>query len=221
MEAEAEEWNQRAIELMAWACLNTTALHQRNAATLCRQWESGGRKMENMEGNDIPKLIQKTGGFDTTNADSKYNLDHMVQMQDEAAVRDVRRNKTCHHQYGGILGPLWRDEGELEEFNESLPRIRQEQNHDSDDYYEAFNSSFKIAYPLPNLGRVLGHMGHNVSRERLAWPQQIRDRLGRKTRDQVFTKRGHLDPEDESQLGSIAPSEYGNDDQGMFAVPKG
>ncbi len=60
--------------------------------------------MENMEGNDIPNLIQRTGGFDMTNMDSEYNLDHMAQMQDEATARDVCHGKT-HHQYGGILGP--------------------------------------------------------------------------------------------------------------------
>ncbi len=41
--------------------------------------------MEKMEGNDIQKLNQKLGGFDTMNADSEFNLDHMVQMQDAAA----------------------------------------------------------------------------------------------------------------------------------------
>ncbi len=40
--------------------------------------------MEKMEENDIPKLIRKTGGFDTMNMDSEFNLDHMVQMHDEA-----------------------------------------------------------------------------------------------------------------------------------------
>ncbi len=63
--------------------------------------------MEKMGENDIPKLIQKMGGFDTTNMDSEFNLDRMVQMQDEAATRGVRHGKTCRHQYGGILGPLW------------------------------------------------------------------------------------------------------------------
>ncbi len=171
MEAKAREQKQRAIELMAWACLNATALHQRNAEALYKQWENGGRKMENMEENDIPKLIRKTGSFDTTNMDSKLNLDCMVQMQDEAAARDVCHGKTRRHQYGGILGLLWQDEGEPTEFNESLPRIRQEQNYNSDDYLEAYNSSFKTAYPLPNLGRVLGYLGHKMSRERLSWPQ--------------------------------------------------
>ncbi len=63
--------------------------------------------MEKMEENDIPKLIQKTGGFDTTNMDSEFNLDHMVQMQDEAAKRDAHHGKIRHHHYGRILGPLW------------------------------------------------------------------------------------------------------------------
>ncbi len=178
MEARAQEQNQRAIELMAWACLNVTALWQRNTEALRKQWENGGRKMENMEENDIPKLIRKMGGFDTTNADSKFNLDRMVQMQDEAAARDVHCGKIHRHQYGGILGSLWQDEGEPAEFNKSLLRIRQEQNYDSDDYLEAFDSSFKMAYPLPNLGRVLEHMGHKVSREHLSWPQQLGDRPG-------------------------------------------
>ncbi len=106
MEAEAEVQNQRATELMVWAHLNATALCQRNATTLCRQWEDGGHRMENMEGNDIPKLIRKTGGFNTTNADSEYNLDHMVKTQDEATMKGVHHGKTRHHQYGGILG-LW------------------------------------------------------------------------------------------------------------------
>ncbi len=64
------------------------------------------------------------GGFDTTNMDSEFNFDRMVQMQDEAAKRDVHHGKTRRHEYGGILGLLWRDEGELDEFNESLPQIR-------------------------------------------------------------------------------------------------
>ncbi len=71
--------------MTAWACINMTALRQRNAEALRKQWDKGGRKMEKMEGNDIPKLIWKTGGFDTTNMDSEFNLDHMVQMQDAAA----------------------------------------------------------------------------------------------------------------------------------------
>ncbi len=41
-------------------------------------------KLEKMEPNDIPKLIQKTGRFDNTNEDSQFNLDWMVQMQDDA-----------------------------------------------------------------------------------------------------------------------------------------
>ncbi len=77
--------------------------------------------MENMEENNIPKLIQKMGGFDTTNVDSEFNLDRMVQMQDEAAARDMLHGKTRRHQYGGILGSLWLDEGEPAEFNKSLP----------------------------------------------------------------------------------------------------
>ncbi len=45
--------------------------------------------MEKMEENNIPKLIQKMGGFDTMNVDSKFNLDQMVQMQNDAAERNV------------------------------------------------------------------------------------------------------------------------------------
>ncbi len=86
-----------------------------------------------------------------SNVDSDFNLDRMMMMQDEAAVRDRRHGKKHCHKYRGILG-IWRDEGELEEFNESLPRIKQEPNYDSDDYYEHFDASFKIGYPLPNLG---------------------------------------------------------------------
>ncbi len=70
--------------MTAWARINMTALHQRNAEALCKQWNKGSRKLEKMEENDIPKLIQKTGGFDTTNMDTKFNLDRMVQMQDAA-----------------------------------------------------------------------------------------------------------------------------------------
>ncbi len=88
MENEAQERNLRATELTAWAHLNQTALRQRNARTLRRQWEEAGHRLEKMEGNDIPKLIRKTGGFDMTNVDSKHNLDRMVMMQDEAAARD-------------------------------------------------------------------------------------------------------------------------------------
>ncbi len=144
----------------------------------------------------------------------------MVKMQDEAAARDLCHQKKCHHQYGGILG-IWRNEGEPEEFNESLPRIRQEPNCDSDDYYETFNDLFKIGYPLPNLGRILTHLGHNVTRDRLAWGQQVRERPGRKIKDPVYVKRGHYDPDDGSQFGSAAPSKYGDDDQGTFVVLRG
>ncbi len=61
--------------MTAWACINMTALHQRNAEALQKQWNKGGRKLEKMEEKDIPKLIQKTGGFDTMNTDSEFNLD--------------------------------------------------------------------------------------------------------------------------------------------------
>ncbi len=77
-----------------------TALHQRNANALHKQWEECGWKMQEMGENDIPKLIRKMGGFDMTNTNSKFNLGHMVQMQDEAAARDKHHGKTRHHQYG-------------------------------------------------------------------------------------------------------------------------
>ncbi len=81
------------------------------------------------------------------------------------------------------MGPVWRDEGEPEEFNKSLPQIKQEQIYDSDDYLETFDSSFKISYPISNLGRVLAQLGHKVSKEHLKWPMQLRDQLGHKVRE--------------------------------------
>ncbi len=39
MEAEAQERDLRATKLIAWAHLNQTALHQRNAKILRDQWE--------------------------------------------------------------------------------------------------------------------------------------------------------------------------------------
>ncbi len=107
IENKAREWNQRAIELTAWARINSTALRQRNVEALCKQWNKGRRKLEKMEENDIPKLIQKMGGFDTMNADSEFSLDRMVQMQDAAPEWDVRYEKKCQHQYGGIMGSVW------------------------------------------------------------------------------------------------------------------
>ncbi len=71
--------------------------------------------------------------------------------------------------YGGVLGPVWRDPGELEEFNESLLHIRQDELYDSDYYIETFDALFKISYPLQNLGCVLSELGHKVSRDRLQW----------------------------------------------------
>ncbi len=82
-----------------------------------------------------------------------------------------------HHTYGGLLGD-WREEGELEEFNESLPRIRQELNYDSDDYLEEFDDYFKVANPLPNLRQHLQGMGHEIIRECIAWGQQLGSRKG-------------------------------------------
>ncbi len=128
-----------------------------------------------MELNDIPKLIWKTRKFDNTNEESQFNLDWMVHMQDDAADRDQCHDKTCHHMYGGVLGPVWRDPGEPDEFNESLPCIQQDELYDSDDYLETFDVSFKMSYPLQNLGCVLGQLGHKVSRDRLQWPMQLRE----------------------------------------------
>ncbi len=107
---------------------------------------------------------------------------------------------------------MWKEEGGPDEFNESLPRIRQETNYDSDDYYERFDTLFKIGYPLPNLGRVLNSLGHDVTRERLAGGQQVRHRKGRKITDPIYAKRGRYDPDDEDQDESIAPSEVGDDE---------
>ncbi len=123
MEAKAQEQSARATGLTTWAHINMTVLRQRNAKTLQKQWIKGRRKLEKMELNDIPKLIQKTRKFDNTNEVSQYNLDRMVQMQDDAADRDQRHRKTHCHMYGGVLGPVWQDPGEPEEFNESLPCI--------------------------------------------------------------------------------------------------
>ncbi len=80
-----------------------------------------------------------------------------------------------------------------------------------------------MSYPLPNLGRVLGQLGHRVSREHLAWPMQLRDRLGRRVQERASAKRGRFDPDDVGQYGSAAPSEYwpSDSEQGTFAVLKG
>ncbi len=75
----------RASELVAWAHLNMTALRQRNATELRKQWTRNGQKANKLELNDIPKLIQKARKFDITNEDSQINLDRMVQMQIDAA----------------------------------------------------------------------------------------------------------------------------------------
>ncbi len=100
MEDKAREQKQRAIKVTTWACINMTALCQRNAKALQKQWIKGGQKLEKMEENDILKLIRKMGGFDTTNVDSESNSDRMVQMQDNAAERDVHYKKKHRHQYG-------------------------------------------------------------------------------------------------------------------------
>ncbi len=52
-----------------------------------------GQRADNLELNDIPKLIQKAGKFDNTNEDSQFNLDRMVQMQIDAADWDKHHNK--------------------------------------------------------------------------------------------------------------------------------
>ncbi len=53
--------------------------------------------------------------------------------------------------------------------------IKQDQIYDLDDYLETFDSLFKMAYPISNLGCVFEQLGHKVSRERLQWPMQMRD----------------------------------------------
>ncbi len=62
-----------------------TALHQRNAEALQKQWVKARRKIDKLEQNDIPKLIWKMGKFDNVNKDSQFNLDRMVQMQNDTA----------------------------------------------------------------------------------------------------------------------------------------
>ncbi len=143
-----------------------------------------------------------------------------MKMQDDAADRDQHRGKTCHHAYRGLLG-LWKDEGEPDEFNESLLRIRQELNYDSDDYLQEFDEAFKVAYPLPNLRQCLQHLGHDVNRDRITWGQQTGSRRVHKVRDTMQPKRGRYERDNESRYGSAAPSEYGDEDEGTFAVPKG
>ncbi len=104
MVADVQEHELRATEMTVWARLNQTALCQKNAKILYDQWEETNHRLQDMEGNDIPKMMWRTGGFDLTNTDSEFNLDRMVIMQDEAAERDRRRGKTRHHTYGGLLG---------------------------------------------------------------------------------------------------------------------
>ncbi|MCP4602581.1 MAG: hypothetical protein GY847_19045 [Proteobacteria bacterium] len=88
MITDAEEQGLRATEIAAWARLNETALRQRNAKILYDQWEEMNHRLKDMEGNDLPKMMWRMGGFDATNTDSEFNLDRMVKMQDEAAERD-------------------------------------------------------------------------------------------------------------------------------------
>ncbi len=89
MEASMRERLQRATELTAWARINMTVLHQRNAEALRKQWVKTRWKIDKLEPNDLLKLIRKTGRFDNTNMDSEFNLDRMVQMQNDAAERDL------------------------------------------------------------------------------------------------------------------------------------
>ncbi len=71
-----------AAEMVAWACINATALRQHNAERLRCTWLKAGRIASQIEPNDIPRLIRKTVGFDNSNEDSPFkNLAHMVQMQ--------------------------------------------------------------------------------------------------------------------------------------------
>ncbi len=51
-------------------------------------------------------------------------------MQVDAVKRDQHHGKVHHHMYGGVLGLVWQDSGEPEEFNESLLHIRQDQLYD-------------------------------------------------------------------------------------------
>ncbi len=71
--------------MTSWACINMTALRQRNAKALQRQWVKARWKIDKFEPNDLLKLIWKMGKFDNTNMDSELNLDQMVQMQNDAA----------------------------------------------------------------------------------------------------------------------------------------
>ncbi len=64
--------------------------------------------------------------------------------------------------YSGVLRLVYQDLREPEEFNESLPRIRQDKLYDSDDYLETFEASFKMGYPLQTMWHVLGELGHKV-----------------------------------------------------------
>ncbi len=94
MLAEAQSCGSSVNELVAWACINMTALRQRNAIELLKQWMKNGRRADKLEPNDIPKLIRKVGHFDTMNEDSQFNLDRMVQMPIDATERDERHNKS-------------------------------------------------------------------------------------------------------------------------------
>ncbi len=84
-----------------------TALHQQNAEALQKQWIKGGRKLDRMEPNDILKLTRKTRKFNNMNEDSEFNLDRMIQMQNDAADQDECHGKTHRHMYGGVPRPVW------------------------------------------------------------------------------------------------------------------
>ncbi len=210
MEANTQEQSQRATELTAWACINMTALRQRNAEALRKQWVKAGWKIGKLELNDLLKLIRKMGKFDNTNVDSEFNLDRMVQMQNEAAEWDLHHRRKHRHAYREIPGPVWQDAGEPDEFNESLPRIRQDELYDSDDYLETFDTSFKISYPLTNLGCVLSTLGHKVSKDRLQWPMQIRERPGCRVQERSLAKRGRYDPDDKGSMEVLLPVSNGD-----------
>ncbi len=173
--AESRSQSHRAcgLGMSQHDCTETT-----KRQSIAKQWAKGGQKTDKLELDNILKLIQKAGKFNNTNEDSQFNLDRMVQMQDDTAAQDECHGKIHHYMYGGVLGPVWKDPEGPEEFNESLLCIRQAELYDSDNYLETFQASFKISYLLRNFGPILGELGHKVSRERLQWLMQLRERLG-------------------------------------------
>ncbi len=83
-----------------------------------------------------------------------------------------------------------------------------------------------MSCPLQNLGRVLGQLGHKVSRDRLQWPMQLQERPGHRVQERVMAKRGRYDLDDMGQYRSATPSvQLGPDDRqgdgATFSVLKG